>query len=560
MFMKERKQKKGKINMTTTLILIGFAPLLVSGLFIVIVTGLTISSNLKEATYEKLYVASDGVRKYYEWDIVNAGGPAYEHDYIDSLKDQDIELTLFMGNTRFITSALNAEGKRNENTEMDPKIWAEVSAGHDYKGDHVIIGGKEYFVYYMPVRDASGAVVGSAWAGEPEAEVNSMINHTLLRVILLVVVAVVVFGVLIFLIARRIVNALSAASTELGYLASGDLTSENEPTSIMTEINSISGDVITLRKTLREIISGITSNVHQLNADMGNVGNGVTNVNSASEGVVHAIDDLSKGSMDMAESVQNTQTNMIQIGDDIDGIREMTDEATNFVNEVEAESRTAQKALDELIKANTNTINVSKSVVDGINTSSEAVKKIAEAASVIESIASQTNLLSLNASIEAARAGEAGRGFAVVAGEISNLASQSDLSSKEIKSIVDEIISTSNKNVEYAGQISEAVNNEGAVLTQVNESFSVVNEKVAGTVQAINTIAERTVQLDSAKNMVIDDVSSLSSISEQNAASCQETNASMVEIGSTISNIKEESDRTMGLTGSLTDAISIFKV
>lgn len=558
--MNEQKKKKGKISMTTTLILIGFVPLIVSGLFIAIVTGFTISANLKEATYEKLYVASDGVRKYYEWYIKYEGEPPYEHDYIDSLKSQDIQLTLFMGNTRFITSALNAEGKRNENTEMDPKIWEAVSAGNDYKGDHVNVGGKEYFVYYMPVRDADGKVVGSAWAGEPEDDVNAMITHTVLRIALLLILAVVLAGIGIGIIAARVIKALSAAAAELGYLASGDLSSENEPASIMTEINSISNDVTTLRNTLREIISGITSNVHQLNTDMGNVGNGVTNVNSASEGVVHAIDDLSKGSMDMAESVQNTQTNMIQIGDDIDGIREMTDEATNFVNEVEAESRTAQKALDELIKANTNTINVSKSVVEGINTSSEAVKKIAEAASVIESIASQTNLLSLNASIEAARAGEAGRGFAVVAGEISNLASQSDLSSKEIKSIVDEIISTSNKNVEYAGQISEAVNNEGAVLTQVNESFSVVNEKVAGTVQAINTIAERTVQLDSAKNMVIDDVSSLSSISQQNAASCEETNASMVEIGSTISTIKEESDRTMGLTGNLTDAISIFKL
>ncbi|MBR5376223.1 MAG: methyl-accepting chemotaxis protein [Lachnospiraceae bacterium] len=558
--MNEQKKQKKRINMTTVLVLIGFVPLLASGILIGIITANTISEHLDQATYEKLYVASDGVRKYYEWYIKYEGEPPYEHEYIDSLKSQDIELTLFMGNTRFITSALNAEGKRNENTEMDPKIWAQVSAGNDYRGDGVVIGGKEYYVYYMPVRDGDGNIVGSSWAGEPEADVKAMIRGTILTVIIILVIAVIGFGIGIFIIATRIIKALHRATSELDLLAEGDLSSTADPSSKMEEINNISEDVVRLRTNMKRVISGIVSNVSDLDHEMDGVDSGVTSVNSASEGVVHAIDDLSKGSMDMAESVQNTQTNMIQIGDDIDGIREMTAEATTFVNEVETESRTAQKALDELIRANTNTINVSKSVVEGINSSSEAVKKIAEAASVIESIASQTNLLSLNASIEAARAGEAGRGFAVVAGEISNLASQSDLSSKEIKSIVDEIISTSNKNVEYAGQISEAVNNEGSVLTQVNDSFSVVNEKVQGTVKAINIIAERTVQLDSAKNKVIDDVSSLSSISEQNAASCQETNASMVEIGSTISNIKEQSDRTMGVTDTLRDTVSVFKL
>ena len=558
--MNENKRQKKKLNMTMVLMLIGFVPLLVSGISIGIITASTISSHLEEATYEKLHVAADDLRKYYEWDIVHEGEPTYEHDYVDSLKDQDIELTVFMGDTRLMTSALNAEGKRNEGTQMDAKIWAEVSAGKDYTADGVVIGGKEYYVYYMPLRGADGSVVGSAWAGQPETDVKKKINGSILTVIIVLIVAVVIFGAVIFFVSRAIISRLHAATAELGYLTEGDLTSENNPSSAIDEIDIISQDTVVLRNTMRQVISGIVSNVRELDEDMGQVDSGVSNVNTASEGVVHAIDDLSKGSMDMAESVQNTQTNMIQIGDDIDGIREMTNEATTYVNEVENESRTAQKALDELIRANTNTINVSKSVVDGINTSSEAVKKIAEAASVIESIASQTNLLSLNASIEAARAGEAGRGFAVVAGEISNLASQSDLSSKEIKSIVEEIISTSNKNVEYAGQISEAVNNEGTVLTQVNDSFSVVNEKVSGTVQAINTIAERAQQLDSAKNMVIDDVSSLSSISEQNAASCQETNASMVEIGSTISNIQEESDKTLVVTDSLRDAVAIFKI
>lgn len=551
---------KKKPGMTMTLLFIGFLPLLLSSVILCVVTAFSQTSTMEEDTYQKLRVAADDLRKYYEWDIINAGEPAYEHDYIDSLKAEDIELTLFMGDTRFITSVKKDDGNRNEGTKMDAAIWEKVKSGQDVHAKGVNVGGHDFYVYYMPVRDGNNQIVGASWAGMPQADVAATIRSHVLSMIIIILILMVVFAIVIIVVSRALVASLVRVKDELGKLAEGDLTSEEVPSASVQELSEIAEDTVIVRSKIKTIISDIIKDVEDLHKDMADVEGGVTTVNSASEGIVSAVDDLSKGSMEMAESVQNTQVNMIQIGDDIDNIKSLTDEATNYAKEVEAENRTAQTALDELMKANADTIQVSKSVVDGINTSSEAVKKIAEAASVIESIASQTNLLSLNASIEAARAGEAGKGFAVVAGEISSLASQSDQSSKEIKAIVDEIIATSDKNVEYAGQISEAVNNEGAVLNQVSDSFSVVNEKVGSTVDAIHTIAEKSQELDTAKAQVLDDVSALSSISEENAASCQETNASMEEIGATIQTIKEEADKTLEVTEILERAVAAFKI
>ena len=549
-----------KLGMSQVLLLIGFLPFLLAGIILCVMASTEIAGTMEQDTYEKLHVAADGLRQYYEWDIINVGEPTYEHEYVDSLKDEGVEMTLFMGDTRFITSVIKDDGNRNENTQMDAAIWADVQKGQSVKADGVNVGGHDFYVYYLPLYDGNKQVVGAAWAGEAQSKVTAAIRKAVLTMVILLVVMIAVFAVVILIFSRRIVRSFKEVVNELTLLADGDLTSQANPDASIAELSEIARDTVTVRTKIRAIVVDILNDVKELHKDMDDVEGGVTTVNSASEGVVRAVDDLSKGSMEMAESVQNTQVNMIQIGNDIDNIKSLTDEATNYAKEVEAENQTAQAALDELMKANTDTIAVSKSVVDGINTSSEAVKKIAEAASVIESIASQTNLLSLNASIEAARAGEAGKGFAVVAGEISSLASQSDQSSKEIKAIVDEIIATSNKNVEYAGQISEAVNNEGAVLNQVNDSFTVVNEKVGGTVNAINTIAEKTQELDAAKAQVLDDVSALSSISQENAASCQETNASMEEIGATIQTIKEESDKTLEVTNILERAVSAFKV
>ena len=551
---------KKKIGMSQTLLAIGVIPMLLLALVLCIVTAVNTTKTMEKDTYDKLAVAADGLRRYYEWDIINAGEPAYEHEYVDSLKADGIELTLFMGDTRFITSVLKDDGNRNEQTQMDPEIWARVQAGQVVQADHVPVGGHDFYVHYEPVYDGSNAIVGAAWAGESEEKVTSAIRAAIISMVVMTVVLIIVIAAVVFLLSRNIVNVIDKIRDELGLLAKGDFTSHEHPRAGISELSEIAEDTVIVRRKIKAIVVDILEDMKELHKDMDDVEGGITTVNAATDGVVQAVDDLSKGSMDMAESVQNTQVNMIQIGDDIDNIKTLADEATTYAKEVEAENATAQTALDELMKANTDTIAVSRSVVDGINSSSEAVKKIAEAASVIESIASQTNLLSLNASIEAARAGEAGRGFAVVAGEISSLASQSDQSSKEIKAIVDEIIATSNKNVEYAGQISEAVNNEGVVLNQVNDSFTVVNEKVEGTVAAIHTIAEKTQELDAAKAQVLDDVSSLSSISEENAASCQETNASMEEIGASIQTIKEESDKTLEITNILEKAISVFTI
>lgn len=551
---------KQKLNLTKVLLMVGFIPLVAAGVLICVISGITTAANLTEDVYDKLFVASDGLRKYYQYELEAGNEMPYEHDYVDMLKDDDIEMTLFMGDTRFMTSDLNDKGERNEGTQMDPEIWAELQKGNDYYADGVIIGGQPYYVYYRPLYDADGSVAGSAWAGEPSAKVKASIRQAVLTTVIAVILAIIVFGVIILFVSKKIISTINEVVAGVRKLADGDLTEMEYPKSHIQEIADIGADVYRLNDTLRDIVSGILGNTRDLDVNMSDVASGVDSCNDTSNGIVKAVDDLSKGSMEMAESVQNTNANMITIGDGVDEIKTLSDSATGYAKEAEEESQKAQAALNALIKANTETVEVSNNVVDGINSSSAAIEKISSAASVIEEIASQTNLLSLNASIEAARAGEAGRGFAVVASEISSLAQQSDQSSKEIKEVVNEIIATSNKNVEYAGQIQNAVNNEGNVLTKVNDSFSVMNSKLGDTVEAINTIAVRAEDLDAAKAQVIDDVTSLSSISQQNAASCEETNASMVEMGETISNIKSESDKTMSVASALKDAVSAFTI
>ncbi|MBQ8982321.1 MAG: cache domain-containing protein [Lachnospiraceae bacterium] len=553
--------KQGKLTLMMTLLLVGFVPLICSILVSSIANYVVSKSTLEEDTYEKLHFAADGLRQYYEWDILNTEeGAAYEHDYVDSLKEFDVDMTLFLGDTRYITSTKKENGERNEGTQMDAKIWARVSAGEHVTAKNVQVGVDKYYVYYMPIYDADNSICGAAWAGTPMRDVRASLTKDLLRSILLAIAQLVIFGVIISLVANLIKKRIMNVAEDVKLMASGDLSSDDDLHAAIFEVDRLGRDVMNVRTEMREVISVIMENADQLDINMESINSGVATCNDNTGGVVLAVEDLSKGSSSMADSVQNAALEMQTIGTNIDEITELSKSAGETAENVKAITGEAKAKLENLMNANRNMVSISDEVVDGINGSAVSVGKISTAAEMIAQITSQTSLLALNASIEAARAGDAGRGFAVVASEISNLAAQSDNSTQEIKAIVAEIMATSQNNVELANRIKDAVNAEGKVLNEVNASFDEVDIHVQDTADAILSISDKAEQLDVNKNHVIEEVDSLSAISQENAASCEETSASMDELGANVESIHQQAMDTHELSNKLGEAIAYFKL
>lgn len=555
----EKKRKNG-ITFLGTFMLIGFIPLLATAICLSIVSIGKISSSIKEGTYAKVSAAAKGLAQYYERDINNTDEVAYEHDYVDSLLDESIEMTLFIGDVRYITSLKNENGERNEGTKADSEIYKTVCAGNDYSAENVQIGDNKYFVYYTPIRDAEGNVVGMAFAGESEKTLQAEIASAAVSSIVIAIVFAIVFSAIVAYIAVKIKKPIVEIVDATDRLAQGNLNVEINLQSKISEINTLIHAAQTLQGNMQSIISGVIGDVEGLDSNMNLIKDKVDTCNHAAEGISFAVEELAKGTMDMAESVQNTALHMQEIGDNISEITRLASDASDASAAVRSESSEAKSRLEQLISANAETISISKDVVSGINESAEAVENIRQAADVIAQIASQTSLLALNASIEAARAGEAGRGFAVVAGEISNLATQSDASTQEIQAVVTEIIKTSEHNISLANKIKTAVDNEGTVLSQVSNSFDIVNQKVVESSDAIMAITDKANSLDAAKAEVLDEVSTLSAISEEDAASCQETNANMEEFAANIENINQHAADTQDTSQQLRDAVSYFRL
>ena len=554
--------KKHKLPFLMTSMLIGLIPLFVASATISLVAIYKMKSNLEEDVYLRLEAASTAVREYFEWDIEEDILEADDAslDFIDSYTNQDIELTLFLKDVRFITSIYKEDGERNIGTKSSEGIWEAVSQGKEYYADGTVIGGKQYYVCYIPVYSSSDEVVGMAFAGIPESIVGDNIADNTRIIVLVFICVAALCAAAIIGVGLKIRKPIVRIADYTHLLSRGSLGVDIADASSIKEISTLIDSAESLQGNLKNIISKVDDKTGRLNENVKMIHSGIQTSNEATEGIVDAVNELSKGSLHIAESVQSTAESMENVGESILSIAESVTATEKEAQEIEAISSEAKDNLSLLIDANKNTVTISEDVVTGIDEANEAIEHIRKAADAITNIASQTSLLSLNASIEAARAGEAGSGFSVVAASIQTLAGESDKSAKEIQTIIDEIIEKSQNNVQLANQIKEAVDSEGNALATVSDSFDKVNDKIYITVDTIHNISKEIDALNRDKEQVLEAVHSLSAVSEENNASCQETTDSIKELRENIEMINCQTTDTNNISEELKESVAYFKL
>ncbi len=257
------------------------------------------------------------------------------------------------------------------------------------------------------------------------------------------------------------------------------------------------------------LLMGMRDMNRQIDQTLRGVNEASEQVLTGSTNLAEAAQSVAEGATDQAASVEEMQATIDELSN---GIRATAEELEKSYAEATQYAKVAEASRADM-----------EAMMEAMNRISEASEKIGEIIVEIEDIASQTNLLSLNASIEAARAGEAGRGFAVVADQIRNLAEQSAQSAVDSKELIEKAI--------Y--EVQEGSRNATKASDSLREVVDGVN-KVADNAHKMKEVSleqsERMRQADLAIERIAEIVQGNSAVAEETSATSQELTAQSTEL------------------------------
>lgn len=386
------------------------------------------------------------------------------------------------------------------------------------------------------------------------ASKNSMM--VLIGVVFVIGLVLIVLLTLFVIVSVR--RSISGFKSTLTGISEGKL-SVRAKTGSGDEFDVFGRSLNSMADTLTGTLRHVNDAADELNSSGAKLEQMAQSTSQTSEQIQTSIHGIASGATEQAENVEDS-TNQIQ------GMGELMEQMVQNVNQLDASaedmeqaSEEAKQILNELSQSNLKMTDGVGKIAEQIETTNESVQEIREAVSLISSIASQTNLLSLNASIEAARAGEAGRGFAVVASEIQQLADQSNQSADKIY----EVINTLTRNFQQTMQIMEDVRTSTAEqnekLEATQKQFVIVGDGISVSRSETSMIKELIEECNQVRIHVSEIMMNLSAISEENAASTTETADAMRTLNETFNELLSASERFVQLSSGLEQDMKYFE-
>ena len=398
------------------------------------------------------------------------------------------------------------------------------------------------------------------WA-ENEKEYNEGIVHT--AIFTSSAIFTVVAAILLVLAVVLIINInknLKGIRIAVSKISGGDFVTKIRPKTFISDFDAIGNSLESMRHDLRNALVKVIDHANDVNNKAELTKDNIAASQQTTNDISSAVYDIAEGATAMAQDVSSTSSITSNIGDAVDNVLESANKNLGNGQAVYDESTKLKTKLEQIKIQDQKTDSIAGEVANSVGETANVVSQISEAAEGIINISSQTNLLALNASIEAARAGEAGKGFAVVADNIKNLAEETNTLAGEITGMLATITHYSDTNKRLAEEIKEATTNEATALEDMSESFDEMLRLLQETEVGNKQIVELVNNVNVGKNNILSSVDSLSAISQENAASTEETSASLAQLDSTMEAVVDQANELQQIAEALTENVRFFHV
>ncbi|SCZ78963.1 methyl-accepting chemotaxis protein [Pseudobutyrivibrio xylanivorans] len=467
------------------------------------------------------------------------------------------DYTFFRGDTRERSSIEGAVG-----TKAGDAVIAEVlNGGNRYSAKNVMINGQPFYVAYIPLKDDTGAIYGMAFVGLEKIAVTEYISKKVAWTVTLSFAIIIIFALIAVLYIVQIIKSIDENVRAVRQMATGDLEIHlsDKVKNRKDELGEMSNALFDMAEKIRDVIGNARVSSNEVDDSAAYLYETIETITETADNVTTAVSQVATGASSQAESLQEAVESVNDINEAISLIIENTDEMHNIADLMQDNSKASQDKLTELRMSTRESISAIDGIVELIGNTNTAVTTISEAVQIIDAIAAQTNLLSLNASIEAARAGEAGKGFAVVADEIRQLADQSAAAAQNIQEAMKGLAADSNKTMEEAGSVQEAISKQRSTIHRTIEQVDLLIEDINKSVTLTKEIVENVDKSEKASTVISETINNLSAISQQNAASSEETRASMQDLSDTMEILSEKANGLTKIAKVLDEEMAFFR-
>ena len=482
----------------------------------------------------------------------------------DIKKAADTDITVFYGDTRYMTSVLDEQGNRVVGTKAGDQVIEKVlKNGEELFSTNVDVVGHPYFGYYLPLYETGTTnIVGMVFAGMPQADAKAQITKIISLIAGVFGILFLLCAVVMFVVVRKMVKALRMDADALEQVAKGKLNTQLNEANLKRkdEVGHISRSIMTLKTELMEIIGNIKDQGKALSDSSVYLSEKAETSADHIGQVERAVEEIAQGATGQAEETQKATENVIIMGNMIEETTGEIDAMNENAKLIKQLGQTAIDTLKDLQTINQRTKESIDIIYEQTNTTNSSAQKIKEATALITDIAEETNLLSLNASIEAARAGEQGRGFAVVAAQIQKLAEQSNESARQIEEIITSLLADSEKAVDTMEEVKDIMGQQNDNVMKTDEQVNQVLGQVDQAIEAIGRVAVKTEKLNEARINVTDTVQNLTAVAQENAASTQQSAASVNQVSEIIQDIAESAKQLTDIAEKLDKDMALFEV